>query len=123
MGIVDAEAVATGATGVRARPAPTCRWRSRKSLDVVQGNDMAEIVRDSTAGGGPTLYESHRARGAARRTFAAVEDAVRQMGYGAFSLLDVSAICGAFSPMLDLLLGIFGSLALAVASLGISIRW
>jgi putative ABC transport system permease protein len=41
------------------------------------------------------------------------------MGFGAFSLLDASKSLRIFFSVFDLLLGIFGSLALAVATLGI----
>ncbi len=48
-----------------------------------------------------------------------VEDAIKKMGLNAFSLLDAARNMRRFFAVLDLLLGIFGSLALAVASLGI----
>jgi putative ABC transport system permease protein len=49
----------------------------------------------------------------------AVEDKVKQLGYNTFSLLDATRSLRKFFAILDLFLGIFGSLALAVASLGI----
>jgi len=48
-----------------------------------------------------------------------VEDAVKKMGFGALSMLDATRNLQRFFAVLDLFLGIFGSLALAVASLGI----
>jgi putative ABC transport system permease protein len=48
-----------------------------------------------------------------------VEDAIQQMGYGTFSLLDATKSLRLVFAVFDLFLGIFGSLALAVASLGI----
>src|SRR5262249_23211706 len=48
-----------------------------------------------------------------------IEAAVKKMGFGAFSLLDASKSLKIFFRVLDLLLGLFASLALAVASLGI----
>jgi putative ABC transport system permease protein len=48
-----------------------------------------------------------------------VEDSVRRMGFNAFSVLDASRTMQRVFAVLDLFLGIFGSLALAVASLGI----
>jgi putative ABC transport system permease protein len=48
-----------------------------------------------------------------------VEDQVKQKGFSAFSLLDATKSLRRFFTILDLFLGIFGSLALAVASLGI----
>jgi putative ABC transport system permease protein len=49
----------------------------------------------------------------------AVEDAVKQLGFGAFSLFDAAKNLQRFFKVLDAFLGIFGSLALVVASLGI----
>ena len=49
----------------------------------------------------------------------AVEDKIKQLGYNTFSLLDATRGLRRFFSILDLFLGIFGSLALAVASLGI----
>jgi putative ABC transport system permease protein len=49
----------------------------------------------------------------------AIEDKIKQLGYNTFSLLDATRNLRRFFSILDLFLGIFGSLALAVASLGI----
>jgi putative ABC transport system permease protein len=49
----------------------------------------------------------------------AVEEKIKQLGYNTFSLLDATRGLRRFFSILDLFLGIFGSLALAVASLGI----
>jgi putative ABC transport system permease protein len=48
-----------------------------------------------------------------------VEDAIKKMGFTTFSLLDASQSLRTFFKVLDLFLLIFGSLALAVASIGI----
>ena len=48
-----------------------------------------------------------------------VEDAIRKMGFNTFSILDATRSVRRFFTVLDLFLGIFGSLALAVASIGI----
>jgi putative ABC transport system permease protein len=50
---------------------------------------------------------------------AAVEDAIKKMGFSAFSLLDATKGLRLVFTVFDLFLGLFGSLALAVASLGI----
>ena len=47
------------------------------------------------------------------------EDAIRKMGFNTFSMLDATRSLRRFFAVLDLFLGIFGSLALAVASIGI----
>ena len=48
-----------------------------------------------------------------------LENQIKQLGYNTFSLLDATRNLRRFFAILDLFLGIFGSLALAVASLGI----
>ncbi|HMD98765.1 MAG TPA: FtsX-like permease family protein [Terriglobia bacterium] len=48
-----------------------------------------------------------------------VQDAVKKMGFNTFSILDATRSLRRFFAVLDLFLGIFGSLALAVAALGI----
>ncbi len=48
-----------------------------------------------------------------------VENAIKRMGFNTFSILDATRSLRRFFAVLDLFLGIFGSLALAVASLGI----
>jgi putative ABC transport system permease protein len=49
----------------------------------------------------------------------ATEKKIKDLGFSAFSLLDASKSLRIFFSVFDLLLGIFGSLALAVATLGI----
>ena len=48
-----------------------------------------------------------------------VQDAIDKLGFSTFSILDATKSLQRFFAILDLFLGIFGSLALAVASLGI----
>jgi putative ABC transport system permease protein len=48
-----------------------------------------------------------------------VQDAIRKMGFNTFSILDATRNLRRFFAVLDLFLGVFGSLALAVAALGI----
>jgi putative ABC transport system permease protein len=47
------------------------------------------------------------------------EDSIKNMGFSTFSLLDATRSLRRFFTILDMFLGIFGSLALAVALLGI----
>lgn len=49
----------------------------------------------------------------------AVEDAIRKQGFRTYSILDATRNLRRFFAVLDLFLGVFGSLALAVAALGI----
>jgi ABC-type lipoprotein release transport system permease subunit len=117
VGIVDAEAIASGASAF-ARSGAYVPLAVAEQLGVVQGNDMGEIVRNS-AGGGGQHYSNLTVRVERPADVPAAEVAVRQMGYSAFSLLDLTRNLRRLFGILDLLLGIFGSLALAVASLGI----
>ncbi len=48
-----------------------------------------------------------------------VQDAIRKLGFNTFSILDATRSLRRFFAVLDLFLGIFGSLALTVAALGI----
>ncbi len=50
---------------------------------------------------------------------AQVQETIKKMGFSTFSLLDATRNLRRFFAVLDLFLGIFGSLALAVAALGI----
>ncbi len=90
-----------------------------QSMNVLQGSDVGELVRASSPSGGPTRYLSLSVRVASPQQVPAVEEAIKQMGFAAFSLLDATRNLRRFFALLDLFLGIFGSLALAVASLGI----
>jgi putative ABC transport system permease protein len=86
------------------------------SLHIAQANDLREILRGGFAKPG---YASLTVRVKNPADVANVEAAIRQMGFAAFSLLDVTRGLRLVFAVFDLLLGLFGSLALAVASLGI----
>ncbi len=87
------------------------------TLRAAQVNDLRDIVRDSTAN--KTTYPSLSVRAKSPSQVEALEASIKSMGFGAFSLLDASKSLRTFFSVFDLLLGIFGSLALAVATLGI----
>lgn len=118
VGIVATEAVASGASAF-GRSGAYVPVAVAEELGVVQGNDMGEVIRESTLGEGGRHYSNLTVRVERPADVPAVEDAVRQMGYSPFSLLDLTRNLRRLFAILDLLLGIFGSLALAVASLGI----
>jgi putative ABC transport system permease protein len=118
VGIVNAEAVTTGG-GAFGRAGAYVPVDVAQSMAVVQGNDMSEIVRDSTTGASADHYANLTVRVDHPSGIPAVESAVKDMGYIPFSLQDVTRSLTRVFAILDLLLGIFGSLALAVASLGI----
>ncbi|MDR3674628.1 MAG: FtsX-like permease family protein [Acidobacteriota bacterium] len=96
------------------------RARAFVPLDFAQGLQimMPSDLRDGEGLGGRT-YTQLSVRVQNSRDVPRVEDAIHRMGLGAFSLLDASRNLQRFFTVLDLFLGIFGSLALAVASLGI----
>ena len=85
-----------------------------QDLHVIQPAEM----RDASFNSAPT-YLSLSVRVKNPNQVAAVEDAVKNMGFNAFSIVDANKSISQFFKVLDLFLGIFGSLALAVASIGI----
>ncbi len=87
-----------------------------ESLHVMQPTDLREISR---AAGDQPLYSSVSVRVKDPAQVQVVEDAIKKMGFGTFSILDATRSLRQFFAVLDLFLGIFGSLALAVASIGI----
>src|SRR5271155_4964060 len=87
-----------------------------QNLRIAQPTDMREMLRGNT--GKPT-YESLTVRVSSPKAVQGVEDAIKGMGFGTFSILDATKNLRLFFTVFDLLLGIFGSLALTVASLGI----
>jgi putative ABC transport system permease protein len=99
-------------------------FRARVMLPVklVEGLHVAQAgaMRDSTqiASKVPT-YMTVSLRVKNPTQVQAVEDAVKKMGFNTFSMLDATRSLRRFFAILDLFLGIFGSLALAVASIGI----
>jgi putative ABC transport system permease protein len=87
------------------------------TLRAAQVNDLREIVRGSNAN--KTVYGSLSVRAKKPSQVEALEASIKNLGFNAFSLLDASKSLRTFFSVFDLLLGIFGSLALAVATLGI----
>jgi putative ABC transport system permease protein len=90
--------------------------RLAESLHVMQPTDLREISR---AAGEDPVYSSIVARVGDPTQVQPVENAVKKMGFNTFSILDATRSLRQFFAVLDLFLGIFGSLALAVASIGI----
>ncbi|HYK40070.1 MAG TPA: ABC transporter permease [Candidatus Eremiobacteraceae bacterium] len=87
-----------------------------QSLRATQINDLRDAVR-----GGPVkpTYASLTVRAKSTSSVDAIEESIKKMGFGAFSLLDASKSLKIFFGVFDLILGLFASLALAVATLGI----
>ena len=88
-----------------------------ETLRAAQVNDLRDVLR-GTSGDKPA-YVSLTVRVKSPSLVDATEAKIKNMGFGAFSLLDASKSLRIFFSVFDLLLGIFGSLALAVATLGI----
>lgn len=88
-----------------------------ENLQVVQGADLREMSRSGQAEG--VRYAALNVRASSPAAVAQIEASIAHMGFSAFSLIDVTRNLRTFFAIFDLFLGIFGSLALAVASLGI----
>ena len=89
-----------------------------ETLRAAQVNDLRDVVRGSASSDKPT-YASLTVRAKGPSYVEALETTIKNMGFGAFSLLDASKSLYTFFKVFDILLGIFGSLALAVSTLGI----
>jgi putative ABC transport system permease protein len=90
--------------------------RLAESLHVMQTSDLREISRATSD---QPVYSAISARVKNPSQVQSVEDAIKKMGFTTFSLLDASQSLRSVFRVLDLFLLIFGSLALAVASIGI----
>jgi putative ABC transport system permease protein len=87
-----------------------------QSLHVVQPTSL----RDTTQAASKTpTYGTISVRVKDPGKIPLVEDAIKKIGFNTFSMLDATRSLRRFFAVLDLFLGIFGSLALAVASIGI----
>ena len=84
-----------------------------QDLHVMQSN-----LRDTSASDASS-YTSMSVRVKNPNQVPAIEDAIKKMGFSAFSIVDATRSMRQFFAVLDGFLAIFGSLALAVASIGI----
>ena len=87
-----------------------------ESLHIMQPTDLREISR---AASDQPAYSSISVRVKNPSQIQSVEDAIKKMGFTTFSILDASRSLQQVFKVLYAFLGIFGSLALAVASIGI----
>ena len=87
-----------------------------ENLHVMQPTDLREISR---AANDQPVYSSLSVRVKNPSKVQGVEDAIKKMGFTTFSILDASRGLRQFFAVLYAFLGIFGSLALMVASIGI----
>jgi putative ABC transport system permease protein len=86
-----------------------------EKLNAVQMSDVRTVMQSSAE----QIYPSLTVKVNQPKNVPALEESVKKMGYQTFSLFDVSRNLHLVFVVLDLFLGVFGSLALAVASLGI----
>jgi putative ABC transport system permease protein len=89
-----------------------------ETLRAAQVNDLRDVLRGSSSSDKPA-YASLTVRVKSPSLVDTTELKIKNLGFGAFSLLDASKSLAIFFRVFDLLLAIFGSLALAVATLGI----
>jgi putative ABC transport system permease protein len=87
-----------------------------EALRAAQVNDLRDVVRGTPAN--PT-YASLTVRAKGPSQVEPIEASIKDMGFSTFSLLDATRNLRLFFVIFDLLLAIFGSLALTVATLGI----
>lgn len=87
-----------------------------QSLHLMQTSNLRET---SDAVGGVPTYSNVSVRVSSPKYVQQAEDAIKKMGFNTFSIIDATRNLRQFFAVLDLFLGIFGSLALAVASIGI----
>ena len=87
-----------------------------ETLHVMQPSDL----RDTTnVLGGQQTFTTLEVRVKSPKYVQSIEDAIKKMGFNTFSIVDATKNLRQFFAVLDLFLGIFGSLALTVASIGI----
>jgi ABC-type antimicrobial peptide transport system permease subunit len=86
-----------------------------ESLNMVQAGELWSTLRPSQT----RTYIALIVRVSKSKSVEQVEDEIKKQGFNTFSILDASKGITRFFTFLDMFLLIFGSLALAVASLGI----
>jgi putative ABC transport system permease protein len=87
-----------------------------QDLRVMQPSDVRDSMRAFSK---QPSYSTVSVRVKNPKNVEAVELAIKKLGFNTFSILDATRSLRQFFAVLDLFLGIFGSLALAVASIGI----
>jgi len=87
-----------------------------EGLHAMQAYDNRDSTRATSQ---QPLYSTLIARVSSASKVESVEETIKKMGFNTFSILDATKSMRRFFAVLDLFLGIFGSLALTVASIGI----
>lgn len=87
-----------------------------ESLNVMQASDVRTVMRSTSQG---RTYLSLLVRVNDPAQVQNVQEGIKKLGFRTYSILDATRGMRRFFAVLDMFLGIFGSLALAVASIGI----
>jgi putative ABC transport system permease protein len=87
-----------------------------ENMHVMLPNDLRENTRGLSSV--PT-YSTLSVRAKNANQVQTIQEAIKKMGFNTFSILDATRSLRRFFAVLDVFLGIFGSLALAVSSIGI----
>ncbi|HVO62800.1 MAG TPA: FtsX-like permease family protein [Terriglobales bacterium] len=100
------------------------QYRARVFLPLQLAEDLHVLqpgnIRDTTRALSSTpQYSTVGVKVRNAKDVPAVEEAIKKMGFNTLSIVDATRSMRQFFAILDLFLGIFGSLALAVASIGI----
>jgi putative ABC transport system permease protein len=90
--------------------------KAAEQLHVAQPDDLQAFLSGNSA---KPSYMAFTVRVRSPKDVPQVEDAIKKMGFATFSLLDATKSLRLVFTVFDLFLGLFGSLALTVASLGI----
>jgi putative ABC transport system permease protein len=90
--------------------------KTAEQLHVAQPDDLQAFLSGNS---GKPAYMAMTVRVHSPKDVPQVEDAIKLMGFATFSLLDATKGLRLVFTVFDLFLGLFGSLALTVASLGI----
>ena len=91
--------------------------KTAQDMHPAQGGDVGEFVR--AGGSSKPTYMALTVRVTNPKYVMQVEESIKKMGFNTFSLLDATRSLRLVFTVFDLFLGLFGSLALTVASLGI----
>ena len=114
VGLLDAEPF--GGMRMISRARVFLPTQSAEAMNLMQPADTQQLVRSTS---GARAYSMLTVRMKSAAYAEKVEESVKKMNYSAYSYLDATKSIRRFFAVLDMFLGIFGSLALAVASLAI----
>jgi putative ABC transport system permease protein len=91
----------------------------QKLMETMRPMQAYDVRNSNSSTSNEPLYSTVIARVSGAGKVEPTEEAVKKLGFNTFSILDATKSMRRFFAILDLFLGIFGSLALTVASIGI----